>query len=312
MKTILITDELQEATINDFKALPDIKILYQSFQETTPEQRQEINGLIGFPNPDMVAALPKLDWVQLTSAGANNFGWLPEHIVLANAYGAYGKGISEYMIAACMMVQKDLPQYLAQQQEHNWKKNQSVSMMAGAKVLSVGMGSIGTDFLKRAHALGASCYGVRRSIHDKPDFVEELYTMDSLDQILPEFDIVALSLPETEETIHMFDYNRLMKMKASAILINVGRGSAIISDDLVHVLKEGHLLGAILDVTEPEPLPQNHALWNAPRVYITPHISGGYSSPANYTNVVSVIKENLIRYSRGEDPIHIVDRKIGY
>ena len=312
MRTVLVTSHLREITKKEFEELEGFTFLFKPFSETTDDERQKIDTIVGHCTKEMVEQLPNLDYVQLNSAGANTFSWLPKNITLANAYGAYAKGISEYLIACTMMIQKDLPRYLFQQKEHLWKRVMNVKVLENAKVLCVGMGSIGTAYLEKAHALGAKCYGVKRTLTKKPDFVEAVYTTDSLDQLLPDMDVVALCLPETSETIHLFDLKRLRKMKEDAILINIGRGSAIVTEDLMQVLEEGHLLGAVLDVTEPEPLPQNHPLWNSPRVYITPHISGGYESDANYDSVVAVIKKNLLRLRDGEDPIHIVDRKLGY
>lgn len=312
MRKVLVTEKLREETIQEFNALEGYQFLYKSFDETTEEERNQIDTVIGFPKKDTLEQLPNLKWVQLLSAGANQYTWLPEHILLTNAYGGYGKGIAEYLIATTLMVQKYLPTYLDQQKEHNWTRHTFVKTIEGSKILCVGMGGIGSEYLKRAHALGATCYGVRRTIHDKPEFVEELYTMDTFDKVLPEMDVIALCLPETPETIHMFNKERLLKMKKDAILLNIGRGSAIVTDDLMEVMKEGHLLGAVLDVTEPEPLPQNHALWNTPRVYITPHISGGFSTDANYYNVIAVVKENLLRVRDGKEVVHSVDRKLGY
>lgn len=182
----------------------------------------------------------------------------------------------------------------------------------GSKILSVGMGAIGTSFLRKASALGAECYGVRRTIHDQPDFVKDLVDPDHMDAILPEMDVVALSLPGTAAVEGMFDERRIRLLKKSAILVNVGRGNSVVTDDLVKVMKEGHLRAACLDVMDPEPLPADHPLWKTPRVYITPHISGGYRAGVNYQRVVDVVIRNLELVLAGEAPIHMVDRSLGY
>lgn len=312
MRTVLVTAQVREETKEEFNQLKDLNFLFKPFEDTTEEERKIIDTVFGMVTEEMVEKLPKLDYVQLPSAGANTFSWLPEHITLSNAYGGYAKGISEYLIACTMMIQKILPTYLFQQKEHLWKKHQTVKSIENAKILCVGMGSIGTAYLEKAHALGAKCYGIRRTIKDKPSFVEEVYTTESLDELLPQCDVVALCLPETTETINLFNLERLRKMKKDAILLNIGRGSAIVTEDLIQVLNEGHLFGVVLDVTEPEPLPQNHPLWNTPRVYITPHISGGYTTDANYDNVIAVVKENLLRLIEGRESLHTVNRKLGY
>ena len=133
-----------------------------------------------------------------------------------------------------------------------------------------------------------------------------------MDELLPDMDVVALSLPGTDEVKGMFDERRLRLMKKSAILINVGRGNSVVTGDLLKVMAEGHLRAACLDVMDPEPLPEGHPLWTAERVYITPHISGGYRAGVNYEKVMNVALNNLSLVLQGKDPVHIVDRKLGY
>ena len=174
------------------------------------------------------------------------------------------------------------------------------------------MGAIGSSYLRKSHALGAICYGVRRTVHDCPDFVEELVDPSGIDRLLPEMDVVALSLPGTDEVNGMFDERRLRLMKKDAIILNVGRGNSIVTQDLIRVMNEGHLRAACLDVMNPEPLPKDHPLWTTPRVYLTPHISGGFRAGINYPRVIDTAIRNLTLVLNGEPPIHIVDRTLGY
>ena len=137
-------------------------------------------------------------------------------------------------------------------------------------------------------------------------------TPDKMDKLLPEMDVVALSLPGTEEVRGMFDERRLRLMKQTAILLNTGRGNAVVTEDLVRVMKDGHLKAACLDVMDPEPLPADHPLWTTPRVYLTPHISGGYRAGVNYERVIDAIIRNISLVLEGREPVHLVDRKLGY
>ena len=133
-----------------------------------------------------------------------------------------------------------------------------------------------------------------------------------MDDLLPMMDVVALSLPGTDAVTGMFDERRLRLMKKTAIILNVGRGSAIVTDDLIRVMNDGHLMAACLDVMDPEPLPKDHPLWTTERVYITPHISGGFREGNNYETVMNVAINNVSLILQGKDPVHIVDRKLGY
>lgn len=133
-----------------------------------------------------------------------------------------------------------------------------------------------------------------------------------MDELLPEMDVVALSLPGTDAVKGMFDERRLRLMKKTAILVNAGRGNSVVTEDLLKVMEEGHLRAACLDVMDPEPLPPSHPLWTAPRVYLTPHISGGYRAGVNYERVADVVIRNLTLVLAGNDPVHIVDKNLGY
>lgn len=144
--------------------------------------------------------------------------------------------------------------------------------------------------------------------------LDEVIGSDQLDLKLKTADIVVGCLPNTSETIGLFDEKRLRLMKKEALLINVGRGSLIKNDALLHVLKEGHLKGVALDVSEIEPLPKASPLWDLPNVFITPHIAG--PSFGGNTDVEQAIWnlcfENIERFLAGQVLNHIVDLRQGY
>ena len=310
---VLVVGAHSEESLRRFRALPNCSLtIAEDAGSIPPEELKETEIFVGLPYPELVRQMPKLRFIQLYSAGANNYTWLPEEIVLANAYGAYGESIAEHMLTTTLMAMKRMPEYLRMQDRQDWGLLQDIDRFAGSRVLSVGMGAIGTAYLQRAAALGAECYGVRRTLHDKPDFVRELVTTEGMDALLPEMDVVALSLPGTRDVAGMFDERRLRLMKKTAILVNVGRGNCVVTEDLLRVMGEGRLKAACLDVMDPEPLPKGHPLWTAPRVYITPHMSGGYRAGVNYEKVTDAVLRNLSLVLQGQPPVHIVDRELGY
>ena len=310
---IVVVGEHTPESIERFRNLPDAQVVFvPTLDDVSPADCADTQILAGGVTREIVEKMPELKFVQLFSAGANRFLWLPEHIVLANAYGAYGDSIAEHLLTTTLMAMKRMPEYLKMQERHGWELLTDVVRFEGCRVLSVGMGAIGTSYLRKAHALGAVCFGVRRTVHDKPDFVEELVDPDGIDRLLPSMDVVALSLPGTDEVAGMFDERRLRLMKSDAIILNAGRGNAIVTDDLIRVMNEGHLRAACLDVMDPEPLPKDHPLWTTPRVYITPHISGGYRAGLNYSRVIDTAIRNLTLVLNGKPPIHTVDRRLGY
>ncbi len=312
MKVIVLGNHTAE-TIRRFREIPGCEISFSEKGTDLPDEvLREAEYIAGGISRELLLKMPRLRYVQLFSAGANGFSWLPEEIRLMNAYGAYGDNIAEHMLTTTLMAMRRMPEYMEIQKAQAWELLHDIKRIPGSKVLSVGMGAIGTSYLEKMHALGAEVYGVRRSVHDKPDFVTELVTVNEMDALLPEMDVVALSLPGTSEVQGMFDRRRLLLMKKDAILLNTGRGNSIVTDDLLSVMAEGHLRAACLDVMDPEPLPKGHPLWTAPRVYLTPHISGGYRAGVNYESVMQVALRNLSLVSEGKPPVHIVNRELGY
>ena len=310
---IIVTGKHTEENIQRFKELPGAQIVFvPTLDDVSPADWADTQILVGGVNKTLAENMPNLRFVQLFSAGANGFSWLPERIILANAYGAYGDSIAEHLLTTTLMAMKRMPEYFEMQQEQGWRLLDDLVRFEGSRILSVGMGAIGSSYLRKSHALGAICYGVRRTVHDCPDFVEELVDPSGVDRLLPEMDVVALSLPGTDEVNGMFDERRLRLMKKDAIILNVGRGNSIVTQDLIRVMNEGHLRAACLDVMNPEPLPKDHPLWTTPRVYLTPHISGGFRAGINYPRVIDTAIRNLTLVLNGEPPIHIVDRTLGY
>lgn len=312
MQNVLVMMQVTEQDQRDLEKMNAYHFTYSDRKSTTDEQLADAEIIIGMPSMEQIRKAPKLTWIQTPSAGTDMYRDLPESIRLSNAYGVYGPFIAEYMVGCVFLVAKQWPQYMHQQRERQWKENGALQQIRGMKVLSVGMGSIGSEFLKRMHALGAECYGVRRTVHDQPDYVKELRPTSDFDDLLGEMDAVALSMPETPETIHLFNEERMRKMKQSAILINVGRGSAIDTDALLKMTDQGWFSGVCLDVLDPEPLPLNHPLWTMPQVHITPHISGRYYVNGIQQAVMGLIKENLQLAAEGKDPVHQVNHSLGY
>ena len=258
-------------------AAPDAKTTYCLEAEVTKEQVQDANIIIGNVKPEFLKDSRNLRWIQLNNAGTEGFcvpGILPKQAQLTNATGAYGMAISEHLIAMLFALQKRLDIYQNQQKDHHWEKQTHMMVTEGSHVLVIGLGDIGTTFARKMKALGAHVTGIRKSRKPKPEYVDAQYTMEALPELLPQADIVALSLPGYSDTKGVIGEKELHLMKENTILLNVGRGTAIDSLALAKALQERVIYGAGLDVTDPEPLPEDHPLWDAPHCIITPHVSG--------------------------------------
>ena len=278
----------------------------------TPEAVSDAEVIIGNVPHALLKHAARLRLLQLGSAGADGYPEaMPRGALLANSSGAYGLAISEHMLGQLLMIKKKLWLYYDNQRRSEWHDEGGVTGIEGSFVLSVGMGDIGGDFLRKCKALGAYTVGIRRTPREKPDYADEMHTLDELDELLPKADVVALSLPGSEASRHLMDERRLRLMKRGAVLINVGRGSAVVTDALVRVCGEGHIYAA-LDVTDPEPLPREHPLWNTPNVFITPHISGFFHLPQTLDRIVSISASNLSRYAEGGPIMNLVDSSTGY
>lgn len=258
---------------------------------------------------------PKLLWMQTGSAGVESYvrpGVLAENTLLTNATGAYGLAISEHMLGMLLELFKKLELYRDAQKDGQWKSLGAVKAVYGSTVLVLGMGDIGGEFGKRCKALGAKVIGVRRSNRQKPDYADEVHLLEDLDQLLPQADVVAVTLPGTEATRGLMNWERLAKMKEGAVLLNVGRGYIVDTEALCDALESGHLSGAGVDVTEPEPLPADHRLWRIPTALVTPHVSGFYHLEETHQRIVNIFVENLEHFRKGEPLRNQVDFSTGY
>lgn len=294
---------------------PEAVFTYCDKASVTEELVQEATIIIGNVPAKLLEGTKNLKWLQLNSAGADGYttpGVLPEGAILTNGTGAYGLALSEHMLGMLLCLMKKLYLYAEDQKEHIWGDRGQVTSIYGSTTLVVGMGDIGSEFAKRMHALGSHVIGIRRNKARKPDYLDGLYQMDALDEWLEKADIVAASLPGTKDTYHVFNADTFAKMKKSAFFLNIGRGSAVDALALADALNNGQLAGAGVDVTEPEPLPKDHPLWDAKNVLITPHISGQYHLPETFERVVRIAAENLAAFRDGKELRNQVDFATGY
>ena len=271
--------------------------------------------ILGNVAPPLINGAEMLKWIHLNSAGVDAYlkdGVLSENTILTNANGAYGLAISEYMMAVMLSSVKKLPDYMRQQDKQIWNSLGEVKSVYNSTIVVIGLGDIGGEFAKRAKAFGAHLIGIKRTVGEKPEYVDELYSTDKLDEVLPKADVVALCLPNTPDTVNILDRNRLFSMKKGSLLINIGRGTAIDHTALGDALNSEHLSGACLDVTNPEPLPAEHPLWHAKNLILTPHVSGGWHLHATYEKAAEIGLHNLDAFLSGKPMKNVIDKKIGY
>ena len=178
----------------------------------------------------------------------------------------------------------------------------------GSTVLVVGAGHIGSTFAAMCQGLGARTLGLKRTVRGTVEGFDQVFPMERLDDLLPQADIVVLVVPHSPQTEGLMDARRLRLMKEDAILLSMGRGSVLDQEALAAVMGEGRLWGAALDVTVPEPLPQDSPLWTIPNLIITPHSAGGMRLEVTRANCVRQALDNLNRWQAGKPLENLVRR----
>ena len=314
---ILVTPPVNERQKDKLlAAAPGQEFIFHEKPEVTDDDLRKVDIILG--NLQDAAQLKKcenLKWIQLNNAGTEGYcvpGVLPEGAKLANATGAYGLAISEHMIGCLFELRKKLHLYYRNQMKHVWKSEGFVDVIEGSTVLVIGMGDIGTAFGRKMKALGCKIIGIKRRVGEKPEWLDGLFGIDELENLLPKADVIAMSLPGNPSTYHVLSRERIALLKENAVVINVGRGTAIDTDALSDALYEGKIRGAALDVTDPEPLNADHPIWDAPNALITPHISGGFALPETLEQIIDLFAENLRKYFNGEEIRNQVNLETGY
>ncbi len=263
-----------------------------------------------------LAARPRLSWIQATSAGV---GPLVQRLGLAEgerpwvttASGVHAGPMAEFVILSMLWFRKDLPGLLELQRQHRWERL-AMGELSGSHALVVGLGRVGGAIARDARALGVRVVGLgRRPRPAQPGSeVDEYHRVGDLDGWLPWADFLVLSLPETAETVGLLDARRLRLLRPEAVVVNVGRGSAIDEPALIAALAEGRLRGAALDVVAAEPLDPSSPLWDLPNVLITPHSIS--TVPAENGRIVDIFDENLSRLREGRPLLNLLDKRAGY
>ena len=296
MKNILVLIDFTDAQKKRLEqAFPGQPFLYSPDRDASDEQLAAAEILLGNPPPERLKLAKNLKFIQFQSSGRDAYpdDLIPNGCAVATAAGAYGVTVSEHMLTLTLALCRKLYLYRDRQKRAEWANGEAVKSVWGSNVVIVGLGDIGGQYAKKIRALGGYTIGVKRTPGEKPDFLDELYTIDRLDEVLPRADITALIVPSTRSTYHLMDAHRLALMKPDALLINCGRGTAVDQEALRVALESGRLGAAALDVTDPEPLPPESPLWRLENLIITPHIAGGATLPKTLDFILDICIENL-------------------
>jgi len=291
----------------------DLKVV--SPKKVTPEDLDGVEVLYDWSNTlkDTVLTSNTLNWIQVVRAGVDA---LPlrelndKGVILTNGSGANAINIAEQTLAYMLMFMRRMNLTARHQDVREWKHDEGYDEVYNKTVMIVGVGHIGTLVAKYAKALGMKTIGVRRT--DKPaEYIDEMIPMSEMNKRINEVHFVINVLPDTEETIGMFNNDLFAEMSKKAYYINIGRGKTTNMEDLVTALNNNEIAGAALDVTTPEPLPSDSPLWDMKNVIITPHDAG--MSVHYEERAFDIFKRNLKSYvENGDVEVNEVNYSTGY
>ena len=273
--------------------------------------------LYGHCSQKVIRSAKRLKWYCCCWAGVDHFCdeslYQNPDCRLTNSSGAYGTTISEHLIMVCLMLLRRQMEYTEIIRAGGWETLPGgIRSLHGARITVLGTGDIGTEFARRVRAFNpASLTGVSRSGRANADF-DAVHPVTELDQLLPETDLLFMSLPSVSDTVNILNADRMALLPKGAYVVNVGRGTAIDQDALIKALDSDHLAGAALDVVVPEPLPADHPLRKAKNLLLTPHVAGNMTLGYTCERNVQLFCENLENYAAGRPMHHLVDRRKGY
>ncbi len=299
-------------------AVPGVEIVPAQDMAEAVALAGDVDAVLGPCSAELLAAGPRIRWIQAYSAGVERCVAIPalreRDILLTNMQRVAGPVMAEHVIAMMMSFARGLHFYIPERMAGRWTQETPATVrmltIEGKTLLVVGLGGIGTEVARRAHALGMRVIATRASGREGPAYVSYVGLSDELHKLAGEADFVVNTTPLTPATTGLFDAKFFAAMKPGAYFFNVGRGKSVVQADLVAALQGGRLAGAGLDVTDPEPLPADSPLWKMQNVILTPHVSTRSDLGSEARSVIVI--ENLRRYVAGEKMLSVVDTGKGY
>lgn len=314
---VLIGEDVGERNVERLRdRFPDVAFIFAPTPDGVIARAPEVPIIFTKNLPRAAIERAKeLVWVQAGIAGVDGLlaNGMREHpAVLTCARGAHGIPMAEHILAMMFALANRVPLLVQAQPERKrvgGRARLEKWELDGQTIVVAGLGDVGGTLARKARALGMRVLGVRRGGEPFPG-LDGVYSPDEFAAILPDADHVALCLPGTAETRHFLGAREIASLKPTTCVYNVGRGSALDQDALIDALRGGRLGGAGLDVTTPEPLPDDSPLWDMPNVILGQHSSG--HSPFNHDRITDIFADNLARYREGAPLVNVVDKERGY
>jgi len=306
MKQVLVNVRLNDSQKERFKAISeDYEFIFKDEMKDT----KDVSIIIGNMPVSRLKEFEKLEWIQTSAVGVDKYikkGVLKDDTILTNAVDVHTKEVAEHSLVMLLAMVKKLYVYHDDQKAHVWKDEGQVKEISKLKVTIVGLGNIGKHLAKDLKALGVYVIGVKRTMIEKPDYIDELYTTKDLDLAISDADAVVSILPGNKENEGLFTYERFSRMRKDAIFINVGRGNLCTSETVRRVLDDKLISAMSLDVFEKEPLSKDDPLWEQEGLIITPHAAGNYHLDSAFEAFLDLAEDNLRRFIRNEPLRYVV------
>jgi len=310
-KLVVLTRDTEEYAQELSKlALPNLDFVIPNTEEETKAALLDANIIIGVPwmIKEHINDAKNVVWVQSSFAGidALNDESLRKDYVLTNVKEVYGEGMAEYVFSYVLCIEKEIIENVKFQKQKKWNQK-PCSVLQGKTLCIMGTGSIGKEIARIAKAFGMNVLGYRKSKGEVDNF-DGIFVEDQLRAFLSQGDFVVNVLPSTRDTFNIINKSSLDSMKKNAILINIGRGSAVNEEDIMNAVKKKKIAKAVLDVFNEEPLSRDSPLWDTKNIYITPHVSGYIRS----NKIFEIFAENYKRFVKGKELLYKVDFEKGY
>ncbi len=314
-------------------AAGDMQVVNATDEAEAVRALPDAEAFFGKITPAMLAAAPKLRWVQSPTASLEHYVF-PELVnhpcVLTNMRGLFSDVIADQVFGYIICFARNFHRYIRQQIAGLWQpvggEQERVSFVTGPGVINaidrahlhladctlgiVGLGAIGKEVARRGRAFHMRVLAIDPVQTQAPEGVVAVWKPERLPELLAQSDFVVIAAPHTPQTTKLFRREQFRRMKPSAYLINVGRGAIVDLAELVAALEAGEIAGAGLDVFETEPLPPDHALWKREDVIVTPHVAG--YSPRIAERHLGVLLENIHRFRSGEPLQNVVDKAMWF
>ncbi|MCL2083343.1 MAG: D-2-hydroxyacid dehydrogenase [Oscillospiraceae bacterium] len=294
--------------------LPRAEIHYTGNMRAIADIMPGAEVIFGHPDPKLLKAADKLQWLHLPFSGIDVYGdirlYANRSVTLTNARGIYGITVSEHILGMVLALLRGLPDYVRQQDRRIWERKEHARELYGSVVLVLGLGDLGKRTAALFKAMGCSVWGIRRNSLQTIPEVDNIYPLHKLHSILPEVDIVINCLPETTQTLGLFDSGAFGCMSEQAIFVNAGRGGAVDEEALCRALSEKKIFAAAIDVSNQEPPGEDSLLWQTPGLLISPHSAA--ASPYVFRRNYELFCDLLSRYASGRRLYNKVDFFAGY